>query len=68
MNKFSIHSFQITETGKWRPSATLQLLEPNGIHIQEASFDQIFDTKEEADNFARVHFTSLGYIESDRMS
>ena len=65
MNTFMVGSFQLVESKKWVPAGTIMTGEEESVNIQEIEFspEHRFDTKEEADNFFREHYTIQGYTE-----
>ena len=67
MKKFTVNSYQLSETNKWAPCGTLfEIINGNKADIQEADVfppEHRFSTKEEADNFFRKHFIKKGYVE-----
>jgi hypothetical protein len=65
MNTFKVGSFQLVESKKWAPAGILMTGEGGSVNFQEIEFgpEHRFNTKEEADNFFRQHYTAKGYTE-----
>lgn len=50
-NELTTYTSYQLQNGKWRPQARIRQYVPEGVNEQDFTWDELFDSKKEADEF-----------------